>query len=863
MKTTENTSSATSRSAKPFFNKSGDEDFFSPSQKEAKPFFSPSTIQAKLAIGEQGDQYEQEADSVADKVVQKLESPQASPKDTAIVSGQSSFDSPTNNHSTSFTGSGLQLQQVANEDLSPLEEEATQDMKEGAAPIYTPPQDTGNQEEQKEQAQPSIGTFLSVQAFPAAGIQRKEASDSIPATSGIESKLSSSNGQGTSLPADTLHSMEGAFGTDFKDVRLHTGQDAVQMNQQLGAQAFTHGQNIYFNKGKLNPGTKAGKHLLAHELTHTIQQSGAVQKKENPAALPISKINKKNIQALPAVTGITVPTEIGVGRSIRASAVLAPGTSRRTRLTWALVGAPAGVTAPTTGRRIRIRASDAALAGAGTNFQIRCHVTGTPADTFTSPNITLVGVTGVTFTAAPAFANQLVAWGASQPFPPNTADPNRHGVTGNTAVVNIVTTPAGRPTTTALRRRKGATVAGNIVTPGRSTGTAIVRVTDNATRSRRDENLVINPIPLNLRRFTAQVASPSGTYGAWNTIGWTPSDRTGTLDRVVGETITAGARDDFGYTASINAPTGPNPAPTNTLAAPANGWADNLFTGSGATAGAAGDANMINLNRYVGPGVAARLPRIWILRQGFHWQSWTGAWSTEIDHGTHRRSLRKRGPNYIFRTEHRFPRANSRVWNEPYVGPPLINLSNIAVTPAVPLADNGLAADGVATANVTVATNVPGRLVNWTVERGTPAFTAGAAAGPVGAAATLQASATPGRFRLRAADTVFPNRRVEANFHLRRVRFRRLRPAIRNVPTGTLSTTVSLNAAPGGRTVNWAVDATALAAGVTVAPVVNPINLQARSATVTRPAGYTGRVTITATDSVLAGVTASTRVRFR
>ena len=73
--------------------------------------------------------------------------------------------------------------------------------------------------------------------------------------------------------------MEAGFGTDLSDVRIHTDSNAVNMTQQLGAQAFTNQNNIYFNEGRYNPATRAGQHLLAHELTHTVQQ-GAVQVNE-------------------------------------------------------------------------------------------------------------------------------------------------------------------------------------------------------------------------------------------------------------------------------------------------------------------------------------------------------------------------------------------------------------------------------------------------------------------------------------------------------------------------------------------------------------------------------------------------------
>jgi hypothetical protein len=70
----------------------------------------------------------------------------------------------------------------------------------------------------------------------------------------------------------TKAEMESGFGADFSDVNIHTGSDAAQMSKQMGAHAFTKGSDIYFNEGKYQPATTQGKLLLAHELTHTIQQ---------------------------------------------------------------------------------------------------------------------------------------------------------------------------------------------------------------------------------------------------------------------------------------------------------------------------------------------------------------------------------------------------------------------------------------------------------------------------------------------------------------------------------------------------------------------------------------------------------------
>ena len=74
--------------------------------------------------------------------------------------------------------------------------------------------------------------------------------------------------------------MEPRFGADFSSVRVHTGSEAVQMNRELGAQAFAHGSDVYFGAEK-SPGNNE---LTAHELTHVVQQTGVVQCKQTTSS---------------------------------------------------------------------------------------------------------------------------------------------------------------------------------------------------------------------------------------------------------------------------------------------------------------------------------------------------------------------------------------------------------------------------------------------------------------------------------------------------------------------------------------------------------------------------------------------------
>ncbi len=81
-------------------------------------------------------------------------------------------------------------------------------------------------------------------------------------------------GGGQHLDAETKSAMGSTFETDFDAVRIHTDHKAHEAAETLGARAFTHGQDIYFGQGEYNPATRSGKELLAHELTHVVQQQG-------------------------------------------------------------------------------------------------------------------------------------------------------------------------------------------------------------------------------------------------------------------------------------------------------------------------------------------------------------------------------------------------------------------------------------------------------------------------------------------------------------------------------------------------------------------------------------------------------------
>lgn len=105
-------------------------------------------------------------------------------------------------------------------------------------------------------------------------IQRKESASAPPEEPGdkFEIQLASSMGGGFAMPRAVLVFMEDQFGHDFKQVRIHADRTADELCRSINARAFTYGRHIFFKEGEWAPFTAVGRELLAHELTHTIQQ---------------------------------------------------------------------------------------------------------------------------------------------------------------------------------------------------------------------------------------------------------------------------------------------------------------------------------------------------------------------------------------------------------------------------------------------------------------------------------------------------------------------------------------------------------------------------------------------------------------
>ncbi len=238
----------------------------SSSSNRSGSFFGP-TVQTKLKVGQPNDRYEQEADAMADQIMAGGQGP-----DAVMTKG---------------LGDSVEeeLQQKPNHPDHPLAESVTPLMQlkpelEQEESLQAKVEELGD-----EEAMQMKGEEEEEEALQAKGeeeeesVQAKEASRQV--TPSFESKLKSSTGTGQKLNGPVRQQMESGFGADFGHINIHTDANAESMNKQVGAKAFAHGNDIYFNKGQYNPKTKEGQHLIAHELTHTIQQKGMVQKKED------------------------------------------------------------------------------------------------------------------------------------------------------------------------------------------------------------------------------------------------------------------------------------------------------------------------------------------------------------------------------------------------------------------------------------------------------------------------------------------------------------------------------------------------------------------------------------------------------
>jgi hypothetical protein len=211
-------------------------------------------LQRQLTVGAADDPYEQEADRVARHVMHTSDAVAAHSMQRAMSpeedQDQMLQPKPLAASITPFVQRQMGQNVASEDDEQPIQAKLLTETSH--APVQRQP------ETEEDETEP-------LQAKSAGAL-----TESFAAGADVERRVSLSKGRGSPLPDPVRAYMEPRFGVDFSQVRAHTDSDALQMNQAVGAQAFTHGSDIYFGAGH-SPTNLA---LTAHELTHVVQQTG-------------------------------------------------------------------------------------------------------------------------------------------------------------------------------------------------------------------------------------------------------------------------------------------------------------------------------------------------------------------------------------------------------------------------------------------------------------------------------------------------------------------------------------------------------------------------------------------------------------
>jgi hypothetical protein len=125
-------------------------------------------------------------------------------------------------------------------------------------------------------------------------VQRRENIGGGEASTDLECSIQSARGGGQSLDANLQQSMGQAMGADFSGVKVHTDSQSDQLNKSIQAKAFTTGQDLFFRQGAYEPSSRGGQELIAHELTHVVQQNGGAVQRSHVA--PSDIIQRSNVK---------------------------------------------------------------------------------------------------------------------------------------------------------------------------------------------------------------------------------------------------------------------------------------------------------------------------------------------------------------------------------------------------------------------------------------------------------------------------------------------------------------------------------------------------------------------------------------
>jgi|GEM_PF-3102063 len=271
--------------------KADQEGFFSKKHDMEQDAKSDSFFQAKLAINKPGDKFEQEADAVANSVVnQSAKGAAVKQKDIGTVQRVTSPDKEKERKPGKSNEPKKEEEKVQRKDAREEEEKATPAKVEANSPAAPATEEKKKKsiqkkEEPKKEDEEKNGA-----------VQTKRDSSAAEEPAGLAAQLKDRSGKGQQLSPDVLQEMNTSFGADFSGVRVHKDDDAAGMSDTIRAEAFTHGSDIYFNKGKYDPRSSPGKKLLAHELTHTLQQGGKTSLPKTPS--PVQRqAEERNLQS--------------------------------------------------------------------------------------------------------------------------------------------------------------------------------------------------------------------------------------------------------------------------------------------------------------------------------------------------------------------------------------------------------------------------------------------------------------------------------------------------------------------------------------------------------------------------------------
>ncbi len=247
-----------------FFRKAGEETFFGSSRQ---PSFFNTGIQAKLSVSSPEDPQEKEADVMADRVMRMAEPGPVPVKEDEQIQRkeeEEEVQAKTNIQLLSRKCENCEEEEKVQAKHFSIHRSAGDDQETNAdAPV--------EQRDENFEIQPKLSGRHRSDVIQLKG--RGPPDDDTQGS--FEQNLASTKGGGNALPIETREFMETRFNADFSGVRIHTGSYAGQMSSSINAQAFTHGNDIYFNTGKYSPQSESGGTLLAHELTHTLQQGAS------------------------------------------------------------------------------------------------------------------------------------------------------------------------------------------------------------------------------------------------------------------------------------------------------------------------------------------------------------------------------------------------------------------------------------------------------------------------------------------------------------------------------------------------------------------------------------------------------------